>query len=117
MRLYTSFLFLIFLSCQSNQVKEEKEADSKTFITAGGTITEIVYELGFGDRIIATDITSTYPESMQDLPSIGYRNQIKAEGILALGADAVLVERGYLDQDVIQQLESTQIKVHQFEKP
>ena len=117
MRLYTPLLFLIILSCQSNQVKEEKEADSKTFITAGGTITEIVYELGFGDRIIATDITSTYPESMQDLPSIGYRNQIKAEGILALGADAVLAERGYLDQDVIQQLESTQIEVHQFEKP
>lgn len=117
MKLYVSLIFLILLSCQSKQVEEEKETDSKTFITAGGTITEIVYELGFGDQIIATDITSTYPESMQQLPSIGYRNQIKAEGILALGANAVLVEQDYLDQDVIRQLESTQIEVHQFEKP
>ena len=77
----------------------------------------MVYELGLGDQIIATDRTSTYPASMQALPSIGYRNQIKAEGILALGPDVVLIEEGYLTPDVVSQLQATSVKVEIFKKP
>lgn len=91
--------------------------DSRKIITAGGTVTEIVYELGFGDQIIATDITSTYPASMKDLPSIGYRNQIKAEGILALGPEILLAEEGYISPEVLSQLEGTGLKIKFFDKP
>jgi iron complex transport system substrate-binding protein len=109
-------LLLIGWACKSPEVKNTEQPSQK-IITAGGTITEMVYELGFGDQIIATDITSTYPASMQSLPSIGYRNQIKAEGILALAPDLVLVEEGYLTQEVIDQLGSAQVKVQFFKKP
>ncbi|SNS32833.1 iron complex transport system substrate-binding protein [Belliella buryatensis] len=109
-------LFLFLLSaCSAPQQAEEKKA--KRIITAGGTITEIVHELGFGDFIIATDITSTYPSEMQDLPSIGYRNQIKAEGLLSLSPDIILAESGYLSPDVVAQLKATGLEVHFFEKP
>jgi iron complex transport system substrate-binding protein len=113
---YLIVSFLMAFGCSSNSSKETN-AKEKTIITAGGTITEIVYELGYGSSIIATDITSTYPDTMQELPSIGYRNQIKAEGILALAPDAVLIESGYLTADVVAQLESTGLEIHQFEKP
>lgn len=93
------------------------QSKETSIITAGGTITEIVYELGFGSAIVATDITSTFPASMQQLPSIGYRNQIKAEGILALGPDLLLMETGYLNADVVAQLRSAGLKIHQFDKP
>lgn len=73
-----------------------------------------MHELGFGDQIIATDITSTYPASMQQLPSIGYRNQIKAEGILAQAPDLVLIEEGYLNPDVVEQLKAAQVNIHIF---
>jgi iron complex transport system substrate-binding protein len=109
-------LLLIGWACKSPEVKNTEQPSQK-IITAGGTITEIVFELGFGDQIIATDITSTYPASMQSLPSIGYRNQIKAEGILGLAPDLVLVEEGYLTQEVIDQLNSAQVKVQFFKKP
>ena len=66
-----------------------------------------MYTLGLGDRIIATDRTSTYPEKMQSLPSIGYRNQIKAEGILSLAPDIILAEEDYLSDDVLDQLKLT----------
>lgn len=92
-------------------------SEEKTIITAGGTITEIIHELGFGSSIIATDITSTFPASMQELPSIGYRNQIKAEGILSLNPDLLLIETGYLTEDVVTQLKSTGIEIQQFDKP
>ncbi|SIS54442.1 heme/hemin ABC transporter substrate-binding protein [Belliella pelovolcani] len=109
-------LFLFLLSaCSAPQQAEEKNA--KRIITAGGTITEIVHELGFGDFIIATDITSTYPSGMQNLPSIGYRNQIKSEGILSLSPDLILAETDYLTPDVVAQLKATGLEVLFFEKP
>lgn len=106
---------LLTMACSS--ASTEKRSEDQTMVTAGGTITEIVYELGFGASIIATDITSTYPSSMQELPSIGYRNQIKAEGILALGPDILLMESGYLTADVVAQLEAAELEIHEFEKP
>ncbi len=107
---------LIMASCSSPK-QESTTSETKKIITAGGTITEVVHTLGLGDQIIATDITSTYPASMQSLPSIGYRNQIKAEGILALAPDLVLIEEGYLTPDVISQLKATQVEVRIFAKP
>lgn len=116
--IYLFLLPLLLVACQQPKEKTEvSEEKPSQFITAGGTITEIVHELGFGDRIIATDITSTYPASMQQLPSIGYRNQIKAEGILSLGANVVLAEADYLNPEVIEQLKSAQVEVRIFDKP
>jgi iron complex transport system substrate-binding protein len=113
------FLSLVILSAWACQAPTSKQSvpESRKIITAGGTITEVVNELGFGDQIIATDITSTFPASMQQLPSIGYRNQIKAEGILALGPDLVLIEEGYLSPDVVEQLKAAQVAIHSFPKP
>lgn len=113
------FLPLIILAVSACQAptSQQSSMESRKIITAGGTITEVVHELGFGDQIIATDITSTYPASMQRLPSIGYRNQIKAEGILALGPDLVLIEEGYISEDVVNQLKAAQIEIHNFAKP
>lgn len=107
---------LVLICCQPKTVTD-KAHESRKIITAGGTITEIVYELGFGDQIIATDITSTYPAKMQELPSIGHRNQIKAEGILAFGPDVILAEEGYMTPDVVSQLQATRIEIKFFEEP
>ena len=104
-------------SCNPPSGGDSAFTEDKRLITAGGTISEIVHELGFGDQIIATDITSTYPGSMQELPSIGYRNQIKSEGILSMGADVVLAEEGYLNEEVVEQLKLSGVEVRLFKKP
>ncbi|MBA4300183.1 MAG: ABC transporter substrate-binding protein [Cyclobacterium sp.] len=116
MRILLSLVLLSVVSCKAPSA-QQSTTESRKIITAGGTITEVVNELGFGDQIIATDITSTFPASMQQLPSIGYRNQIKAEGILALGPDLVLIEEGYLSPEVVEQLKASQIAIHSFPKP
>lgn len=108
-------LGIICTSCAEK--KNETALKQVNMITAGGTISEIVYELGFGQDIIATDITSTYPVSLKELPSIGYRNQIKAEGILALGPDLVLAETGYMSEDVVRQLQASGLEIKFFDKP
>jgi iron complex transport system substrate-binding protein len=118
-QLHICFLSVILTACSSGEKRtiEVVEADSPGIITAGGTVTEIVYTLGFGDRIIATDRTSTYPGEMQSLPSIGYRNQIKAEGILSFNPKIILAEEDYLSGDVVNQLKLMDLEVHFFKKP
>lgn len=80
-------------------------------ITAGSSSSEIVCALGFCDKIVATDRTSLYPEKLQALPSIGYRSGVNAEGIVSLTPDLVIIEKGYVKEDVIAQIQSTGIKV------
>lgn len=110
------FLFgIILFGCAGK--KPEAPTEKVKIITAGGTITEVVSELGFSEDIIATDITSTFPAKMQELPSIGYRNQIKAEGILSLGPDLVLAEEGYISEDVVKQLMAAGLQIQFFAKP
>src|SRR5262245_16650622 len=80
-------------------------------ITAGSAITEIVCALGDGDKIIASDRTSYYPEHIQKLPSIGYRSGISTEGIISLKPTLIIAERDYIEESVLQQLASSGIKL------
>jgi iron complex transport system substrate-binding protein len=79
-------------------------------ITAGSSSTEFVCALGFCDNIVGTDRTSTYPEKLQSLPSIGYRGGINAEGIISLRPDLVVFEEDYVKPEVIDQVRSTGVK-------
>ncbi|MGB0522604.1 MAG: heme/hemin ABC transporter substrate-binding protein [Flammeovirgaceae bacterium] len=114
------YLFMGAVLCLTSCNKETQEPianevkQPKRLITAGGAITEVVNKLGFGDQIIATDKTSTYPTHMQELPSIGYRNNITAEGLISLNPDAIILEEGYLEPEIIQQLEATGIELKQI---
>jgi iron complex transport system substrate-binding protein len=85
-------------------------------ITAGSAITEIVCELGDCDKIIATDRTSLYPAKVQQLPSIGYRNSINAEGILSLKPTLIIAEKEYVEDAVLQQLSASGVKLVIVEK-
>jgi iron complex transport system substrate-binding protein len=85
-------------------------------ITAGSAITEIVCELGDCDKIIATDRTSLHPVKVQQLPSIGYRNSINAEGILSLKPTLIIAEKEYVEDAVLQQLSASGVKLVIVEK-
>ncbi|WP_276370495.1 ABC transporter substrate-binding protein [Chryseolinea sp. H1M3-3] len=80
-------------------------------ITAGSAITETVCALGDCDKIIASDKTSLYPVAIQNLPSIGYRSGINAEGILSLKPTMVIVEKGYVEASVLDLLSNTPVKL------
>ncbi|APD90910.1 hemin ABC transporter substrate-binding protein [Alteromonas mediterranea] len=73
---------------------EETQTVSPRIVTAGGSITEIVFALGRGDWVIATDSTSMFPQEAASLTKLGYFRQLSTEGVLAqqptmlLGAEA-----------------------------
>lgn len=86
-------------------------ADNGRIVSIGGSVTEIVYALGAGSRLVAVDQTSLHPPEAQDLPDVGYLRALSAEPILSLAPDLVLVEADAGPPEVLTQLESAGVIV------
>lgn len=69
-----------------------KADNPERVIAAGGSVAEIIHALGAGDRLIARDTTSTYPEAITALPDIGYVRALSAENLIAMDADMIIAE-------------------------
>lgn len=59
-------------------------------IAVGGAVTEIVFALGAGKRLVAVDSTSLEPEAARSLPRVGYLRSLSAEGVLSLRPQLLL---------------------------
>ncbi|MDO9526630.1 MAG: ABC transporter substrate-binding protein, partial [Gemmobacter sp.] len=66
--------------------------DAGRVVTLGGSVTEIAVALGAGDRLVARDSTSTWPESVLTLPDVGYIRALSPEGVLSVSPDLILAE-------------------------
>lgn len=81
----SAFLCLILLA-----VTMPASAGVERVVSVGGGLTEIVYALGAGERLVAVDSTSTWPAAAAALPRVGYMRQLSAEGVLSMRPDVVL---------------------------
>jgi len=103
-----------FLSCVLHQpaISCGIIHDSSRIAVAGGSLTEIIYFLGAEDRIVAVDLTSTFPaEATGRFPSVGYVRSLSAEGVLSLEPSLVLGENDMGPPEVLAQLERTGVEV------
>jgi iron complex transport system substrate-binding protein len=90
---------------------EAKPLDTSRLITVGGAVTEIVYDLGLGDKVIARDTTSYYPDAVNKLPDIGYMRQLSPEGVLSVNPSAILMIQGSGPQAAIDVLTKAEVPV------
>jgi iron complex transport system substrate-binding protein len=60
-------------------------------VTVGGAVTETVFALGAGERVIAVDSTSRFPAPVGRLPQVGYMRALAPEGLLGLSPDLLLL--------------------------
>lgn len=65
-------------------------ADDLRIVPVDGDLAEIVFALGLGDQVVATDISATYPQAADALPEIGYQRALAAEPIMAFEPTIVL---------------------------
>ena len=89
----------------------EKALDSSRITSAGGSITEIIYFLEQESRLIAVDVTSNYPKSALNLPSIGYVRALSAEGVLSLDPTLIIGENDMGPPSVIDQIKRTNVEI------
>lgn len=79
-------------------------------VSIGGAITEILYALGFEDRLAGVDATSLFPTAaLRDKPNVGYMRQLSAEGVLGLNPSLVLAIQGSGPKETMDVLESAKV--------
>lgn len=84
-------------------------------VSIGGAITEILYALGLGDRIVGVDTTSLYPpKALGEKPNVGYMRQLSAEGVLGLNPQLILAIEGSGPKETIDVLDAAKIPLVSF---
>lgn len=97
--------------------KDVTITDVSRIIPLNGDVTEIVFALGLGGNVIATDTSATYPTEAVKLPKIGYQRTLNAEGILALKPTVIIGLDSAGPTPVLEQLRGAGVPVYIFSAP
>lgn len=84
------------------------------WVSAGGSLSEWVVQLGGQSKLVGVDTTSLHPASLKALPSIGYQRQLAAEGILSLRPDILLGTEEMGPPPVLQQIKAAGVRIEQL---
>lgn len=91
-------LLLMMESCQEGKTPKQGEIAQATteettrIVSLNGTLTELLYAVGYGDKIVGVDVTSTYPAAALSKTNLGHARQLNAEAILSLKPTLILVD-------------------------
>jgi len=85
--------------------------NTSRIVCAGGAVTETVFALGMGGNVVATDMSSTFPEQARKLPQIGYWRTLAAEGVLSMKPTLVIIPTEAGPPNVIEQLQASGVPV------
>ncbi|GLR71679.1 heme/hemin ABC transporter substrate-binding protein [Agaribacter marinus] len=121
-------LMFVFLSTMNKDVhSQEKNANFSVqlagdntplkIVSAGGSVTEILFALGAAASVIAVDTSSSYPASVQTLPNVGYYRQLSVEGVISTGASHLIALKGAGPSTGLQQIAAAGVAVHGVDVP
>ena len=89
---------------------EENAAATPRILSIGGDITEILYDLGQQDKIVAVDTTSLYPaNALKDKKAVGYMRALSAEGVLSVNPTMIIASEQAGPPEVVTALKSSGI--------
>lgn len=91
--------------------------DTSRIVTLSGDLTETVFLLGFGDSVVATDVTTVYPPEAVGLPIVGVGRFLTAEGVLAEDPTLVIGDTQTSPLETIEQIRSAGVPVLILEVP
>ncbi len=83
--------------------------EATRILSLGGAVTEIIYALGEGDRVIGRDSTSSFPPAVLDLPDVGYVRRLSPEGVLSMAPDVIIGTEGLGPPETLQVFQGANI--------
>lgn len=98
-------LLLCFLLLAPVAAKPER------IISLAPHITELLYDIGAGEQLVAVSDFSNYPEAAQALPSVANYAHIQLEAVLALQPDLVIAWRTGNPQSDLARLKQMGVRV------
>jgi iron complex transport system substrate-binding protein len=89
----------------------DASAGTPRILSIGGDITEILYDLGQQDKIVAVDVTSQFPpEALKEKKSVGYMRALSAEGALSVNPTLIIASDGAGPPEVVAALKSSGVR-------
>jgi iron complex transport system substrate-binding protein len=90
--------------------RQVRIADASRILSIGGDVTEIIYALGAGTRIVALDTTSQFPATaLEEKPNVGYMRALSAEGVLSVRPSVILASAASGPPEVVKTLKATSV--------
>jgi iron complex transport system substrate-binding protein len=90
--------------------RQVRVADASRILAIGGDVTEIVYALGAGGRVVAVDATSQFPESaLKEKKNVGYMRALSTEGCLSVDPTLILSSERSGPPEVVKSLKATSV--------
>ncbi|MGL4381925.1 MAG: heme/hemin ABC transporter substrate-binding protein [Vibrio sp.] len=97
---------VVLLACCSSGITLAQER----IVSAGSAVTELMLALGAQQQLVAVDVTSELPSSL-NLPKIGYHRRLAAEGLLALSPTQLIGSDEMGPDNALQQLRNAGVRV------
>lgn len=115
---------LLFFACKnepkSTEAKSKKENNAKTtqrIVSLNGAVTAIIADLGQGKELVGRDMTSTYPEWVQDsVKNLGHMRSLSLEALISLHPSVVLALKEDVSPELQNSLENSGIRYKLFER-
>ena len=90
-------------------------AEANRIVSLGAQVTETLFALGVGDRVVAIDSSSLWPPQAQTLPKVGYFRTLGAEGLLSVQPDLVIGNTDAGPPEALNRLRKAGIAVRLFD--
>ncbi|MFE9686951.1 hemin ABC transporter substrate-binding protein [Streptomyces sp. NPDC002701] len=98
------------VTVRSSDGHEVTVEDAERVVPLSGGLSEIVFTLGLGDRVVARDITATFAQA-EKLPVVTRNHDVSAESVLSLHPDLVLAEATTGPAEAMEQIRDAGVPV------
>ncbi len=95
---------------QSAMADAFSEDQLQRIVSVGGDVTEIIFALGLGDRVVAVDTTSQYPpDAVKEKKSVGYMRALSTEGVLSVAPTLIVASADAGPPEVVAALKGSTV--------
>jgi iron complex transport system substrate-binding protein len=107
-----SILFVIPLLFACNQFGNKNKVTGKDrIVCVSKQLTELMFALHQGDKVVGLDLTSTYPPETKNITRVGYHRHLSAEGIISLDPTIVIHQNDVAPPEVMPQVSKVGIPI------
>ncbi len=92
----------------------EAASQAVRIVSISKQLTEMMFALGLGDKLVGVDLSSTYPPEAQKLPTVGYHRLLNSEGIISLKPTLIMHDGGIAPEEVVTQLKKVGMPLKQY---
>jgi iron complex transport system substrate-binding protein len=104
------------VSVRSADGEKVKVSSADRIVSLNGSLSEIVFSLGLGNRLVGRDVSTTFSEAA-DVPLVTRAHDVSAESVLSQRPTVVLADQDTGPKDALRQIRDAGVPVVVFEDP